>query len=284
MPRQRARFWEDPPPPPPKRKHPLRTAWNVFTTLWILAIIAYVTGWFVGRTDGFRSIVEQHLARVLGFSVRIARVSVDGHYNLTLEDVRSDDASRARESYATAQRIKIHWRWRKMLATLSPAVERIEVDRLTVAFQRDELGQWAPVRMVPLGKTLADALRLPIDPDFAGATNGHPPSISGIFEQNDAFAIRIRRGNISWWPTVSAPSASMESLNVDLTPIDLPGRLMIHGSVTVKRVASLDGPAYQDVAVEWLDLGDRQISLRFDARPALDTRGYSTQMLKHAHL
>lgn len=272
MPRKRAKAWEE--PPPKKRSNPLRAAWGAFVTVLVLLVIAYVTGLFIGRTDGFRAIVAGRLEKALGAPVKIDRVSLDAAYNMTLTGVETDTERRAGIPGLRVGRVRLEWRWGDLMRRGKVGISRIELEKPTLAVGRDDAGRWTPKPVAPLSDFVARQLQFTfpapsqstdVAPAATPSESDKPASTPGFDLKGLDTAIVIRRGEVSWWLDSSAPHASVEGISLDATPLPVPGRLITHYLLTVKRAASKDGPAFRDLTVELLDVGDQQIVLRFAA-------------------
>lgn len=272
MPRKRARAWEE--PPPKKGGNPLRAAWGAFVTVLVLVLIAYVTGFFIGRTEGFRAIVTGRLEKLLGAPVKIDRVSVDMVYNLTLTGLEAEGGRRAGMPSLKVAKVRIAWRWGDLVRRGSVGVARIELEKPAVVFERVEDGRWAPEPLAPLADFVARQMRFNLPsaspaeatPSSAESETGKK-GVRGLEFDITGLetAIAIRRGEISWWVDTAAPYASVEGISLDATPLAVPGRRLTHYLLAVKRASSRDGPAFRDLTVELLDVGDQQILLRFIA-------------------
>lgn len=269
MPRKRANAWEG--PPPQKRSNPLRAAWGACVTILVLLLIAYVTGLFIGRTDGFRAIVAGRLENALGMPVKIDRVSLDAVYTMTLTGLETEGERRTGNPGLRVGSARLEWRWSDVLKRGKVGISRIELEKPTVAFGRDDAGGWTPKPVAPLADFVARQLQFtfPSPPEARPAPPstdaGRPSRPVEIDLKGIDTAIVIRRGEVSWWLDASAPHASVEGISLDVTPLSVPGRVLAHYLLTVKRAASKDGPAFRDLTVELLDVGDQQIVLRFAA-------------------
>ncbi|MCX7669683.1 MAG: hypothetical protein N2439_06410, partial [Anaerolineae bacterium] len=141
----------------------------------------------------------------------------------------------------------------------------------------DEEGRWTPAAFAEVAEWLAQQLNFELPPPEGGqkaeAIADPPPPRKARPPRDGSFVelargtskIAIRRGEISWWLEPAAPYASVEGLMVFVTPLEAPGRRMVHYRVNVKRASSQKGPAWQDVALELLDIGDQRLVLRFTA-------------------
>ncbi|MCS6771820.1 MAG: hypothetical protein NZ740_07305 [Kiritimatiellae bacterium] len=285
MPTKRAKPWDESNYAAPRRSR-IRTAWNAVKTVGLLAVIAYVTGWFVGRTEGFRSIVESRLTRALGLPVKLDRVSVDWRYNLTLYGLRTEGGRRPGYAPVTARRVEIEWMWSDLFRRFAVGINRIELERPTIAFERDDNGRWSPHRLAPYGRALARQFQIAWEEGEsaeAGASSRSGEVPAADKEGAEALAeavrsagldasIRVVGGELSWWLDTQAPRASLEGVTLEITPLRAPGRAMRHVWAKVKRASSLDGPAFRDLTLELLDIGDQQIVLRFTADHHPNTR------------
>ena len=228
--------------------HPLRALRTALITLAIILMVLYVAALIIGRTDGFRALLTPRLEAIVGFPVKVDRISLDLRFGLSLRDVRATQLDPVRGAVFAAERIDIRWRWSDILTRGRPGVARLEVVRPTLRFDRQSDGTWSPAPMADLGSFIAGRLQLAVDLTHAV----HQVSLQDRLLAEHT-ALSLRRADLSWWRGEAVPFASAEGVTLLATPIALPGRTISHILLKVSRAISADGSAQQHVVLETLD-------------------------------
>ncbi len=262
---------------PERGRSAFRRAWSVIRTSAIILVIVYVTGFFVGRTDGFASIVAQRIEKELGMPVRIGGMKVTPAYGFKIRDLVSEGTRRESSPGIRAAQISIEWRWSDLWRRGRVGIARVELDKPVVVFEEQEGGGWAPAPLADFGDFLLKQMQFSV-PTRGGAEKS--ASAAGGDEapkegRNRAkygltadlsklkMAVSVRRGNVTWWNGSAAPAASIEGVSLHATPLQLPGRELTHYLLTVERASSTGGPGMRDLTIELLDMADQQVVLRF---------------------
>lgn len=260
----------------------LRTILRAIATATVLLAIAYVAGLMIGRTDGFRSIVAERLGELLGQAVKVERVSLGLSYALTVEGIVTEGTRRLNSPGIRIGRLRAAPRWSDLWRRGRLGLAQLEIEKAVLVFERDEEGRWAPEALAGYAELLAKQLNFSFPPpETVSAAPAAPRDVSGEQSRNRRRSARpllaapdpampaprivVRRGEIAWWLDNSVPFASVEGLSASMTPLEAPGRRMIHYRVDVKRAASRGGQALRDASLELLDIGDQRLVLRFTA-------------------
>lgn len=256
--------------------NPFRAVRRTLTTLMVFAILIYIVGLVVGRTDGFRSIVAQRLEKIIGMPVKIDRVRLAPNYALTLTEVAAESGQRGGAPGVRARQVDIEWRWRDLWRHGRLGIARLQIDKPAVAFAESADGTWEPARLAPAGEFLLRQLNVTLPAKKATGTSAPSPTPAekpSVPPEKAALVasvigldadVSFKRGEVVWWAQGNdAPMASIEGASLSVSPLHLPGREMTHYLLNVDRAASANGPGMSGLVAEFLDLGDQQIVLRF---------------------
>lgn len=280
MARRSVQAWEE--PRSARKKSVVRTTVRAMGTTFVLMMIAYMAGLVIGRTDGFRSIVAERLGELLGQPVKVERVSLGLSYALTVEGIVTEGTRRLNSPGVRIGRLRAAPRWSDVWRRGRVGLAQLEIEKAALVFERDEEGRWAPEALAGYAELLAKQLHFSFPPpeavfaapaaarDASGEQSRNRrrsarPLLAAPDPSTPAPRIAVRRGEIAWWVDNSAPFASVEGLAVSMTPLEAPGRRMIHYRIDVKRAASRGGQALRDASLELLDIGDQRLVLRFTA-------------------
>lgn len=248
MARDRSNRWDEDEPKRKMQRAPFRKARGAALTLAVISAVLYAAALAVGRTDGFRALLTPRIEQVLGFPVKVDRVSLDLRLGLTMRDVRAAQLEPVRGAPFTAERIDIWWRWSDLLIRGRPGIARIEVVRPIVHFEQLAEGGWRPASLNDVGAFVAERLHLAVVP--TNAAIGHPLLARLQAEQT---ALSIRKADMAWWRDAAAPVASAEGLTLFATPIALPGRTVFHILLKVARAVSAKEETLQHIVLESID-------------------------------
>ncbi len=276
MSRKRARASGEAPSRGEKRSW-VRSVWVGIRTLLIVGVILYITGLFVGRTDGFASLVAQRVENVLGMPVRIGSTKLTAAYGLKIRDLVSEGTRRESSPGIRASRVSIEWRWSDLWRRGRVGIAHLELEKPVVVFAEQEKGGWAPAPLADVGEfllkqmqfslpvrgqTRADAAPAAEKAETQGKRNREKYELTAGLTKLD-MTVSIRRGDVVWWTGGGAPAASIEGVDLFVTPLHLPGRELTHYLLKVDRAASTAGPGMRDLTIELLDMADQQVVLRF---------------------
>ena len=192
-----------------------------------VAGIVLVTGYFAVRTDGGRSFIEERLEKRLGMPVTIRETSVGWPYDLVMEDVATTGGADA--GAFRVQTLRVGWR--------IGAGVRIAMDRPELDLVRNVEGGWVPARFAKLGELPQQGIR-----DISRLTAG--------FRKKTV--LKLRDGRIRWTNAEGITLADAEGVRLDIAPIRLPSRRMIHHALGVYSGMGVDGLRFHDLEREWL--------------------------------
>lgn len=275
----RRRKWEQEDSAPVRRSRWAHLRYMLLITLALLVIL-YGAAQAMARTAGFRDLVGQHLEARLGLPVKIEGSSVNWRFDLTLRNLVTEGTKRANSPGLRVQRIHLAWSipdlWQGGLG-----VRGVELDRCVVVFRRDDEGRWAPREFQPLSDTLEPWLQFDLKAAPAAATAsadstnavehaGTNQAETAAVSWRDRWSaskttFALRQGEMTWWNDGSNPQASVKGVEVQVTPLEAPGRALTHLKLAVDQALAQSGDSVRNLRVEVLDVGTQQLVLGFEA-------------------
>ena len=262
---------DEAPPPPP---HRFSLIGFVKTTLAVLAV-AYVAAYLASRTRGFRSYLEGFLEDRLGMPVQIGGARATWQLDVVLREVESRGASQPGAAGFSAEEAVFRWspvRFGKR--RLGSARYTLEVVRGRLSFAPGESGGWEPavfdkVRSwlekwagfsVPRVKEAVPAVAA--KPEAEGEGGAKPPvRLKPDFWER--MNLSITEGDVVWWGRDGALIASAEGVELQVTPVRLPKRRMVHYLLTAETAQPAPGRSVQNLTLELLRAGSNEIVLAY---------------------
>ncbi len=242
---------------------------SALATACIVAVILYGALLVISRTEGFRVFVRKKLAEAVPMTFEIGRCALTPSLALRLERVRAVDTATPGAPEAAARRVLLRGRvdgWRRV------RLVRAEVEDGHIDFVQAGEGSWAPgllaepaawlVRMCGLGGGLFDGDRAAPPRGAAGpaASGGGGAPAGGTAL---SLALVLRDVNAAWWAAGDGgtPLARLDGVSLDVTPLRVPGRDVVHVRLAAERFDVREGAALSGLDVEFLRAGDRQLLL-----------------------
>lgn len=243
----------------------IRTVRRLITTLAILAIMLYAAVLALSRSNGFRSYVETGLSEALGVEVSLIRVYITPGLELVMEDAVAGHPDQPGAAGAKAGRIVVNGSpWR-------PAGRRIRsvsVENGSLSLAPDASGAWAPAAVSAPIEALIHGAGLDLQdmrPSKGGAEAGGTIPPVSIAAPRAAVSpvphLRLKGVSIVWWKADRTRLAAIEQLDAELTPVDLPGRVMTHLRMEAGAFNGPGGEWISPFRAECLWGGDQRIVL-----------------------
>jgi len=179
-------------------------------TILVLVAIGLVTGAFLVRTGGGRSLIEDRLSRLAGEPVTIERARIGWPYVLVLEEVRTESFGAAgRPGWAVATlRYGLDLQGRRRLTLRHPRVRLV----------RSTEGAWRPAVLRRLG-------------ELAGGDIGNIAGATGPFRAR--WLVKADRGDVRWMDARGVETAAAEQVMFAMQPVRVPGRRMFYYRLAV---------------------------------------------------
>jgi len=251
MPRRIRYEDEEAPRPPGGPRSFLRSLVHAAVTLAVLAAMLYGAALAISRTGGFRDYVQADLSEALGFEVALHDARLTPGFALVVEGVAAGRFDSPGTPCIQADRAVVGW---SLLAPEGTRLRSIAVETGRLAFARAADGTWTP-------RPLAGAAGLLLQgaADESGGP-GPPAAVPGL-------RIALRGVDVVWWKADRSRQAACTGLSLDLTPVVLPGRRMVHVLAAAESFESTGGQA-GPLRSEFLWGGDGRIALGVETRPA----------------
>jgi hypothetical protein len=209
--------------------------------------------------------VETSLSEALGMEVSLIRVYVTPKLELVMEDAVAGHPDQPGVAGAKAGRIVVKGSpWR-------PAGRRIRsvsVENGSLSLAPDATGAWTPAAVSAPIEALIRGAGLDLQdvrPPRSGAEAGGripPLPIAGPRAiASPIFHLRLKGVSIVWWKADRSRFAAIEQLDAELTPVDLPGRIMTHLRMEAGAFNGPGGEWISPFRAECLWGGDQRIVL-----------------------
>ena len=213
MPR-RIRYEDEEVAPPAGGVRPfLRSLLHAAVTLVVLAVMLYGAALAISRTGGFRAYVQADLSEAVGFEVALRDARLTPGLALVVEGVAAGRFDAPGTPCLQADRVLLGW---SPFASGGSRLRSIAVETGRLAFARTADGSWTPRPLAGAAEALLRGAG--IDPDAARPSA--PPRSS--------IRVTLRGVDVVWWKADRSTLASLSGLSLDVTPVDLPGRRLVH--------------------------------------------------------
>lgn len=199
----------------------------VGTTLVCAVILLGAAGFFVG-TDGFRAFFAGRAEVAWRVPFRLAKSGWGGDGSILLENVEVGSGSeqvavgfRAEEVRLRGNPFSFVWKGGR------GGLRRLDAEHWELVFVQDREGAWRPAPLQPAAQWLNDALDLGLEilPDAEASLR--------------APGLRLTHGVIRWVDPEGQELVRLEGLQLDATPLSLPGRTALHIRLEADRVVGL---------------------------------------------
>ena len=172
-----------------------------FVTLLVLAVLAYLAALLVGRTDGFRHMVEQRLGERWSLPVRVEQVRLLPDGSLRLRGLTGGAVDGPGMTIEEA-RVSV-----SLPAALVPGrspVRRVGVREGSWIFRRDDGGDWQPAAFA--GDAAALAARLGLDP---------PGPLPAVRFTEAGHVLQLAAVDARWEDVDAVPLVAIQGLSLD---------------------------------------------------------------------
>lgn len=240
---------------------------GTLTLFLVLVLVVYAAVLVISRTPGGRSLAADRLGDVFGFPVEIGAMHLTPSLVLELRQVRGR-AVAAREGDPRPLVLDIE-RMRLRLDLLLN-VRRIDVEKGGVTLVPQADGTWYPPAFMPWVRWLeqVSGLGMGMDPAAPLAAEDQPllrrlttrleslPDPQALRRE-----IRVRGLAVKWADAMGGELASVSRAEVDLTPVELPRRRLLHVRLAADAVRRHDGQGIERLAVERMISADDEWTL-----------------------
>ncbi len=251
---------------PARRLQPLRALRRFVGTVIGLALILYVSALAASRTAGFRGLVAARLGEWLGDKVEVGATALTPRLALRLDRIvwGRPDTPGAASLRVDRLRIEPDWPWR-------PSRLRAVIARgVSVAFAESAEVGWQPAWLARRAAEFESWLGDDFMRFCSGAAPAAPPApvAADTVPKSSATPRRLRlemsEAEAAWWNAAGERMAHLEGLRLEVTPVSLPGRELLHVRVAADRVERARGICAERIRVEFLDTGRQRLLLDFD--------------------
>jgi hypothetical protein len=244
----------------------------LFTTLLLVALL-YVAVFIIGRLDGFRAFLEDHLKSTIDLRVKVAKVWLTPSLNLEFEGLSTENFGRKGMPGLQIQNGFIAWSVHDETGWHMPSVRRAVMRGVQVTFAPDDYGRWEPTPLAPVGERIADWCNfkvtapkaekpLPRIEEKPGMPSKVPPN---LVESLRKMRLEIADARLVWWDADGIELAAANKLRLAILPITLPSREVTHYWLRIDEATLSDGRRAHDIRVEFFDLGEQKMMLELCA-------------------
>ena len=246
---------------PSRFRSAVRSIRHLVVTLLALALMLYGAALTISRTGGFRAYVQSEVSEQLGFDVAVASAALTPRMELEISGITAGRPDAPGTPCVRADRVQIGW-------SLRPApgigrVRSIRVETGVVAFAQGADGSWVPSILAGAADELVKGAGLGLDdlrrapaPAAPEAVQPNPPAAGppGLCR------VVVRGLDVLWWKADRTKLAAIEGLDVDVTPMDVPGHRVLHIRASARSYERTRGEWISPFQVECL-WGDGQRTL-----------------------
>ena len=273
------------PSKPPRKSSPaktedrtplMQTLTRFWVALFLVSAIVYIAILFVGGTEGFRSLLSDHVEGRYGLAIDIESSSLSPGLQLTLEGIRMADDTESGDLRIAEARIQcspLSWiRGRGMVRSVS-------IHGGTLIFERNaKTAAWSPVAFHRINDLLAPWLalnRLEGRMPDAGAGSFLEPTIRDT-EPDDAAAVQdwlaglppqwrlaLDGLNLAWREGAGAVVASLDNIQLDCQLSHLLDETVVRYRIAVGTARRGSDVIASGVRLEGMRVGDREVGLSF---------------------
>lgn len=247
MPRRIRYEDEDAPPPAGGPRSFLRSLVHAAVTIAVLAAMLYGASLAISRTGGFRDYIQADLSEALGFEIALHDARLTPGLDLVVEGIAAGRLDAPGTPCLQVDRAVLGW---TPFASGGTRLRSIAVETGRLAFARSADGTWTPRLLSGVAEVLLRGAG--IDPDGPGA----PPAAAGL-----GLRIALRGMDVVWWKADRTRQAACSGLSLDVTPVILPGRRMVHVLAAASSFEPADGRGGGPFRVEYLWGGNERIVL-----------------------
>ena len=234
----------------------------VATTLLIILVI-YFAIHAIGRTDGFRSMVNEKLEEITGLNALVESSSLDPFLNLKIHTIVCEDKEILGEPYLHADQIFINWK--PFLGFSKKAIGKIEITGLKLKAVHDDK-IWYPLICAPLkDKSFwlkSTSLENIIIDFFAKrAADNETLLDDSLYFPELSFPLRIYNADITWMKNAQVVEGHLKHCMVSAEKIDSNERKMEHYVLSCQQFLSPQTGPLNKVEFEWMHTENKLLFL-----------------------
>jgi hypothetical protein len=215
-------------------------------TLVVLAAMLYGAAMAISRTGGFRSYVQAEISTALGFEVAVGETKLTPGFVLVIDGIAAGRFDAPGTPCVRADRLTVGW---SPVPSGGTRLRSVSVETGLLAFAQGPEGDWAPKPLAGVAEAIIQGAGLGLD-EIRGAVRakaGSAPSSKPAGGTATAFPVQrvvVRGMDVVWWKADKSKLASLAGLNVQVTPVEVPGRRMIH--------ILADATSFERTGGEWI--------------------------------
>lgn len=239
----------------------LRTLWRTAWLCAILWVIAYVALLLAGRTDGFKSFIEDALEKRLGRRVRIASSELTPALNLRLDGIATELCGERGKPGFRAAHAAMDWHF----TVHGLRVVRLAVDEPVVYFAPGRDNAFEPVLWEPLGSRIAEwgqftaALPAAVTRQITGDAAAWTLTLWA--QEGHTAQLQVNKGRLIWWDARNAEGVTLEDLALTLQPLAIPDRNAWYVHLRYGRGYVAGGRDLPACNQEFIETGARRLPL-----------------------
>jgi uncharacterized protein YhdP len=225
-----------------------RLFWSVVT----IAVMVYVSGLLIARTEGFRAYLQNRLSAQLGMPVQIGSSRATAGLDLVLGKVSARDEAGGRASVSAGE-VRLSGTLGNLIKTGRPLASGVRVKDLQVVFVEDDTGRWAPATLRRYSQWFSRLAGLNLkqtDAETEEDTTPSPRARRFRIPVLEDIRLALRGTELEWWDNQGNLVAFVRGADVYSTPLQVPTRAMTHLKITAATVHSVRGRSASDLNVE----------------------------------
>ncbi len=248
-----------------------------FITVLVVLAILYVAVFLAARTDGFRSYLEERFKNWLGVPVTIKTARVTVALDLVINQLASEGWKQGAGPGFKVERIDVRWSALDALRFGGPLLRGIELRECDLAFEARPGGKWEPDVAKTLGAWVVEwsGLTLRDEEDEGGGRRrerdagekeeageeapASKPELKPEFW--DSLELVVRDSRMSWKNEDGREMAVAEGIDLDVTPVKLPNRQMVHYFLRMDMTQLAGGRGVRNFSYDMVKTGDSAIIL-----------------------
>lgn len=244
----------------------------LFTSLLLVAML-YAAVFIIGRLDGFRAFLEDHLKSQIDLRVKVSKAWLTPALNLEFEGLSTENFGRKGMPGLQIQNGLIVWSVYDETGWHMPSVRRAVMRGVHVNFAPDDYGRWEPTPLAPVGERIADWCSFKVTapkaekplPNIDDKASTPVKTPANLVESLRKMRLEIADARLVWWDADGIELAAVNKLRLAILPITLPSREITHYWLRIDEATLSDGRRAHDIRVEFFDLGEQKMMLELCA-------------------
>ena len=252
-----------------------------------MLFILYAALLAASRTDGFRSLVEDRLSSRVGYNIAINRLALSLGLDLRLEEVSLTEEGRP-EPFLKVDAADLTFEWANLFRQGQGVIRQITVNEPDLLIRERGDSGWQPAALGEPMERIVHAAGLKFRPDRLEQSTfkvvlkepGEMDKPEQVVQQEEsaqaggslddmaaelqAVQVHINDGIIRWLGKDGQIMASLQGLELHVTPLDVPGRSMHHYKAVMNQLR-VQHQVTKNLRIEMMILEDNQIVLGLDA-------------------